>query len=133
MDIKVTFPGGKQVDAALEGRGMVVRTDQSKESGGEGSAPEPYQLFLASIATCAGAYILSFCQQRGLPTEGIELLQRQEYDELGKRLAKVRIAITLPGDFPEKYRQALIRAVDLCAVKRAITNAPEFEVTTNTG
>ncbi len=128
MDIRVTFPGGMRVDAALKGR--VIRTDQSKRSGGEGSAPEPYQLFLASIATCAGIYVLSFCRERNLPTDGLELVQHQEYDESGKQLRKVTIKITVPPDFPEKYRRALVRAVNLCTVKKAITNPPEFETTT---
>jgi len=98
MDIRVTFPGGRKVDAELEGRGFVVRTDQSKLSGGDGSAPEPYQLFLASIATCAGATILSFCESRGLPTEGIEIVQRQEYDESGRRLTRIALSIEVPPE-----------------------------------
>ena len=125
MDIRVTFPGGMRVDAALKGR--VIRTDQSKRSGGEGSAPEPYQFFLASIATCAGIYVLSFCRERNLPTDGLELVQRQEYDESGKQLRKVTIKIAVPPEFPEKYRRALVRAVNLCTVKKAITNPPQFE------
>lgn len=128
MDIRISFPGGKRVDAELEGKGFVVRTDQSKEGGGDASAPEPYQLFLASIATCAGVTILSFCRARDLPTEGIELVQRQEYDESGKRLAKVKLSIKVPAAFPTKYRHALVRAADLCSVKRAIVDPPEFEI-----
>ena len=128
MDIRVSFPGGKRVDAELEGKGFVVRTDQSKESGGDASAPEPYQLFLASIAACAGVTILSFCRTRDLPTDGIELVQRQEYDESGKRLAKVTLSIKVPASFPAKYRRALVRAADLCSVKRAIADPPEFDI-----
>jgi len=128
MDIRVIFPGGRKVDAELEGRGFVVRTDQSKLSGGDESAPEPYQLFLASIATCAGVTILSFCRTRDLPTDGIELVQRQEYDESGKRLTKVKVSIKVPASFPAKYRRVLIRAADLCSVKRAIADPPEFTI-----
>jgi putative redox protein len=128
VEIRVTFPGGKRVDAELEGKGLVVHTDQARESGGEGAAPEPYQLFLASIATCAGAYVLSFCQKRGLPTDAITLRQRQEYDDLARKLTKVRITIDASAGFPEKYKRALVHAVSLCAVKRAITDPPEFEV-----
>ena len=143
MDIRVTFPGGERVDAELVGtgladkglvdKGFVVSTDHSREEGGEGSAPAPWQLFLASIATCAGAYVLSFCRQRDLPTDGVELVQHQEYDETGKRLASVSIVITVPREFPSKYRRALVRAAELCAVKKAISDPPEFEVTTRTG
>jgi putative redox protein len=133
MDIRVTFPSGKRVDAELVGKGVVVRSDQASVTGEPGSAPEPYQLFLASIGTCAGAYVLSFCLQRSLPTDGIELLQQQQYDESGKRLAKVTITIKLPSGIPQKYHRALVRAAELCAVKRAITDPPEFEVKVNTG
>jgi ribosomal protein S12 methylthiotransferase accessory factor len=128
VEIRVSFPGGKRVDAELEGKGLVIHTDQARDSGGEGAAPEPYQLFLASIATCAGAYVLSFCVKRGLPTDAITLVQRQEYDDSARRLTKVRITINLPAGFPEKYQRALVRAVDLCAVKRAVTDPPQFEV-----
>lgn len=133
MDIRVTFPGGERVDAELVGKGFVVSTDHSKEDGGAGSAPAPWQLFLASIATCAGAYVLSFCRQRDLPTDGIEIVQRQEYDETSTRLTKVRIIVNLAPEFPDKYRRALVRAAELCAVKKAIADPPEFEVTTSTG
>ena len=132
MDIRVTFPGGKRVDAELVGRGLVIRSDQARETGEPGSAPEPYQLFLASIGTCAGAYVLSFCRQRELPTDGIELLQEQAYDESRKRLAKVTITINLPSGIPQKYHRALVRAVELCAVKKAIADPPEFEAKVNT-
>ena len=129
MDIRVSFPGGVRVDAELGQNGTMIRTDQSKLSGGEGSAPEPYQLFLASIGTCAGLYVLRFCQSRDLPADGIELVQRQEYDESGKRLTKVSLTIEVPDGFPAKYRRALIRAAGLCSVKKAIADPPEFEVT----
>jgi putative redox protein len=131
MDIRISFPGGVRVDAELEGEGRVVHTDQSKLSGGEGSAPEPYQLFLVSIGTCAGLYVLRFCQERDLSTDGIELVQRQEYDESGRRLAKVSLSIKVPAGFPAKYRQALVRAAGLCAVKKAIADPPEFQITVN--
>jgi putative redox protein len=133
MNIHVTFPGGKRVDAALKGKGFVVRTDQSKINGGDGTAPEPYQLFLASIAACAGAAVLSFLRARDLPTEGLELVQRQEYDATGKQLAKVRLSVAVPAGFPERYRPALVRAANLCAVKRAMTSPPEFEITVTDG
>lgn len=133
MDIRVTFPGGERVDAELVGKGFVVSTDHSKEDGGAGSAPAPWQLFLTSIATCAGAYVLSFCRQRDLPTDGVELVQRQEYDDAGARLTKVRIVINVPPEFPQKYRRALVRAAELCAVKKVIADPPEFEITTGPG
>ncbi|MBF0539203.1 MAG: OsmC family protein [Nitrospirae bacterium] len=131
MDIKITFPGGKRVNAEIEG--MTIATDQSVKNGGDGSAPEPFKYFLASIGTCAGIYVLSFCQKNGIPTEGITLTQRHEYlnDPSGKPyMAKLHIEINVPGDFPEKYRDAIIRVAEQCAVKKAIMSPPEFVVKT---
>ena len=76
MQMKVYFPGGKKVNADYNG--FTIETDQMVMAGGEGSAPQPFDLFLASIGTCAGIYVLGFCQQRGLPTEGIEIIQTIE-------------------------------------------------------
>ncbi len=129
MDMTISFPGGKRVDAHVNGH--VIRTDQSPASGGEGSAPEPFTHFLASIGTCAGIYVLSFCQARGISTEGIQLTQHVEYDAVKHRLAKIGIDIALPADFPEKYREGVRRAAEYCAVKRAILDPPTFEVQTS--
>jgi ribosomal protein S12 methylthiotransferase accessory factor len=127
MELQITFPGGKRVDAHF--MGQTVYTDQSRAAGGEGSAPEPYMHFLASIGTCAGIYVLGFCQARGIPTEGIELTQRMEFDRPTHRLARVEVEIRTPPSFPDKYLPAIRRAADLCAVKKAILDPPEFEVT----
>ncbi|MGI5864588.1 MAG: OsmC family protein [Myxococcales bacterium] len=127
-ELTITFPGGKRVDAELAGR--LIPTDQSRAAGGEGSAPEPFALFLASIGTCAGIYVLSFCQTRNLPTEGIRLTQRMEFDPATRALSRVHLDIHVPPTFPEKYRNALVRAADGCAVKRAIQAHPEFVVQT---
>lgn len=126
-DIIITFPGGKKVDAEL--RGHIIKTDQGPQAGGEGSAPEPFALFLASIGTCAGIYVLSFCQNRDLPTEGIRIVQSLEPDETG-RLGTIRLTVEVPPSFPEKYHEALVRAADQCLVKKTIQNPPRFEVQT---
>ena len=131
MDMKITFPGGLAVNAAF--KGLTVTTDQGVEHGGGGTAPEPFDLFLASLGTCAGLYALRFCQQRGIATRGLGLTLTTEKEPEGKRLALVRLAIELPDGFPEKYREALIRSVDQCAVKRHIVAPPRFEVTTAAG
>jgi putative redox protein len=98
MELKIMFPGGKRVNAELRGR--TIATDQPAEAGGEGSAPEPYALFAASIGTCAGFYALAFCQSRGLSTDGLAIRQRMLFD--GKRLTAVELDIDLPPSFPEK-------------------------------
>ncbi len=122
----VTFGGGKKVNADFNG--FTIHTDQSEYAGGEGSAPEPFSLFLASIGTCAGIFVLSFCQSRGIPTEGIRLVQSHFAKESGKGIGKIEIAIELPPDFPEKYKDAVISAANLCAVKKHIMDSPEFIV-----
>lgn len=129
MEMLVTFPGGKKVNAEFDG--MMVATDQPPASGGEGSAPTPFDYFLASIATCAGIYVLGFCTERGIPTDRLSLRQQTEFSDAGggkKRLAKVLLEIRLPPDFPEKYRNAIVKTAELCAAKKAILNPPEFEI-----
>lgn len=130
-ELVVTLPGGKKVDAHLGGH--VVRTDQPVSNGGEDSAPSPFDLFLAAIGTCAGIYVAGFCQKRGLPTEGIRLVQRSHLDPETGALARVEIDIELPRGFPEKYRDALVRVADQCAVKKAIQAQPVFDVKTVAG
>ena len=126
--IDVTFPGGSLVTANF-GK-FEVPTDQPIEDGGADSAPEPYMLFLSSIVTCAGFYVIRFCQQRKLPTEGLSMTLDIERNPELRRLEKVKIAIQLPEGFPEKYKKAVIRAAGMCSVKKAIANPPEFEVIT---
>ncbi len=115
-----------RVDAVHEGFRM--RTDQPVACGGEGSAASPFDLFLASIGTCAGYYALRFCQQRNLQTDGLGLSVDFERDPSGKRVSVVRIQITVAPTFPERYRAALLRAVDQCTVKRHLEQPPRFEV-----
>lgn len=126
MDIQVKFPGGKRVDASFAGH--VVHTDQPAELGGTDSAPSPFDLFLASLATCAGIYIVGFCQARGLATDGFSVLQKSEVDPKGEQPAKVELTISFPPDFPEKYKSAVIRAAEGCKVKKTIAVGMEILV-----
>ncbi|MCP4600577.1 MAG: osmotically inducible protein C [Proteobacteria bacterium] len=126
-EIQISFEGGKKVYADFGG--VEIRTDQSVREGGDGSAPEPFVLFLASIGTCAGVYVLGFLNARNISTEGIRLVQRLEAGPTGK-LEKIVIEIFVPPQFPEKYRRPLARAANSCAVKKAILTPPEFEVQT---
>ncbi len=122
----VSFPGGKRVDALYDG--FTIRTDQSPKGGGEGSAPQPFDLFLASIATCAGIYVKGYCDSRGIATENLALRMQVERDHDQHRVGRLVLEITLPDGFPEKHREAIIRAADLCAVKKHILNPPAFEI-----
>lgn len=128
MIMKVTFPGNKKVQAEFSG--YTVLTDQRREVGGESLAPAPFEYFLASIGTCAGAYINGFCASRGLSTEGIELEQTLEYDQINQKIGKIKIDIMVPESFPEKYRDALVKSANMCAVKKTIQDPPVFEVQT---
>ncbi len=126
--VNVTFPGGTRVNANF-GK-FEVPTDQPLDEGGTDTAPEPYMLFLSSIVTCAGFYVLRFCQQRKLPTEGLGMTLDIERNPETRGLDKVKMAIQLPEEFPEKYKKAVIRAAGMCSVKKALASAPEFEITT---
>ncbi len=124
--MEMTFPGGLAVDARY--RGHVVHTDQPERAGGGGTAAAPFDLFLASIGTCAGYYALAFCRQRDLPTAGLAVRLETIADPERHRIGRIRIEVELPAGFPEKYRAAILRAVDQCAVKRHILEPPEFVV-----
>jgi ribosomal protein S12 methylthiotransferase accessory factor len=125
-DIEVTFPGGKRVDARVGP--YTVRTDQPVDAGGAGSAVAPFDLFLASLATCAGIYVLGFCQARSLSTDGIRLRQRVELDPASHLPKRIRLELQLPASFPEKYRAAVAHAAAGCKVKKTIAAAPVIEV-----
>jgi ribosomal protein S12 methylthiotransferase accessory factor len=129
MEITVDFPGGTRVDAHFGS--FVVRSDQPVGAGGENSAPSPFELFLASLATCAGFYVLGFCRTRGVSTDGIRLIQKLERNPGTKLVAKVLLEIQLPAAFPQQYASAVIRAAESCLVKKHLENPPAFEITTS--
>lgn len=128
QEMIITFPGGARVDAAFGS--FTVHTDQPPEGGGAGSAPTPFAVFLASIGACAGIYVLGFCRQRGLPTDDIRLVQRIEVDPVTHLIGKIMLDIHVPAGFPERYRAALIRSAEQCAVKKHLENPPKFVVNT---
>ncbi len=130
MEIVVDFPGGARVDAHFGD--FTVRTDQPFPSG-EGSAPTPFATFLASIGTCAGIYVLGFCRQRGIPTEGLHLTERLEVDRSTGMVTKVLLDIQVPPSFPAKYKDAVIRSAEQCAVKKHFEHPPKFEISTVIG
>jgi ribosomal protein S12 methylthiotransferase accessory factor len=125
MEIAVTLAGGKRVQTEI--KGMRIETDQPREGGGEGSAPSPFDLFLASLAACSGYYVLDFCQARGIPTDDIRVFLRTEVDPAKRMIGRVTVEIQLPPDFPDRYRGPVVRAADLCSVKKHILDPPRFE------
>lgn len=124
-EITVTLGPRRQITAHLER--FDVKTDQPVSNGGEGVAPSPFQLFLASMGTCAGIFIQGFCAKREIPYDDIRVVQRVEYDEAGTMRA-VELEVQLPPTFPEKYKDAVLKVVDGCSVKKAILAQPEFRV-----
>lgn len=126
MRVEVNFPGGVRADATINGR--TVFTDQPEAAGGGGSAPSPYEVFLSSLAACAGYFAIAFCKERGINTEGMKLVADFEKNPETKVLAGGKLTLILPKDFPEKYRKPIIRTMDQCSVKKAIAANPQFEV-----
>ena len=128
MELIVDFPGGARVDAHFDQ--FSVKTDQPLTGGGAGSAPTPFAIFLSSLGTCAGIYVLGFCKQRGLPTDGIRIIQRMQNNPITGMIGKIELEIQVPPSFPEKYRPSLIKSAELCAVKKLMETPPIFEITT---
>jgi putative redox protein len=126
MLMEISFPGGAAVEARFKGH--TVRTDQPEKAGGQDTGPAPFDLFLASIGTCTGYYAARYCELKGIDPRQLSLRLTTVRDGERKRLAKVRVEIKLPADFPDKYRNAIVRAADQCAVKRHIIEPPELEV-----
>jgi len=122
MEMTIEFPGGDRVDARYDGLTVVTNQD--------GSAPAPFELFLASIGTCAGFYASRFCRQRGIPTEGMKITQRATVDPATHLIDRIDLSIELPPGFPEQYRDAIVRSAQLCAVKKHLEAPPRIEVRT---
>ena len=127
--MKVSFPGGKRADA--EHDGFVIKTDQTRRNGGDESAPQPFDVFLASIATCAGFYAKAYCDARQIPTEGLSLEMHVERDHERHRVSRLALEIHLPAGFPEKHRDGIVRAADQCSVKKHILEPPVIDVSTS--
>ncbi len=123
MELKIKFPGDSRVDAEYGNLNIVTNQD--------GTAPAPFALFLASIGTCAGIYVKNFCDQRGISAENIEIIQKMERDPVTRMISNITLNINLPEDFPAKYKEAVIRAVDLCAVKKHLASPPAINVYAN--
>jgi ribosomal protein S12 methylthiotransferase accessory factor len=127
MNMQIRFPGGKKVQAVYDD--ITVLTDQPVIDGGSGSAPSPFDLFLASIGTCAGYYVLSFCQKNNIPTEQIKLTAQFLRNPATHLVENIAIDIQVPKDFPEKYKSAVIKAAGLCTVKRHLEQPPQIDIT----
>jgi putative redox protein len=127
--MEITFDGGKVVTA--HSHGHTIKTDQPVHSGGQNSAPSPYELFLASIGTCTGIYVKSFCDNRNIPADNIRIIQSAEFDVETGLPVNIKLDIKLPSDFPEKYKEAVISVAELCKVKKTLASPPVFEIFTS--
>jgi len=128
MAMEISFPGGKKVDALF--KGFTIKTDQVEKDGGEGSAPTPTYMFFASLGTCAGIYALNFCQKRKIDTQQLKLVLDFKTNKKSYMVEKIRMTLTLPPDFPEKYIPAIVKSMNLCYVKKHLHEPPEFETIT---
>jgi len=115
---KITFPGNKKIDAAFNN--FKIKTDQAKENGGDETAPEPYDIFIASLGACAGIYAKSFCDVRKLSTDSMHLFVDVVFKEGQKLMDLVNITLTVDEHFPEKYIKPVIKAMNGCAVKNQL-------------
>ncbi len=121
------FPGGDRVDAHFGPYN--IKTDQPAP-GYIPADTTPFDLFLASIGTCAGIYVLNFCKSRGLPTDGIRIVQRTRSNPATGMVENIDLEIQVPPSFPQKYYDALIRSADQCKVKKHLAHPPAFNVFT---
>jgi len=128
MAMEISFPGGKKVNAQF--KGFTIKTDQSQKDGGDDTAPTPTFLFLASLGTCAGYYALDFCEKRQIDTEKLKLTLEFQSHQKTHMIEKIRLKLSLPPNFPEKYIPAIVKAMDLCYVKKHLHEPPEFETIT---
>ena|SRR3990172_11823200 len=128
MEMIIDFPGGAKVDAHFGP--YTIQTDQPPQGGGEGSAPTPFEVFLASLGTCAGIYVLGFCRKRGISTEGIRIIQHSHAAPTTGMVEKIDLEIQVPPSFPKEYYSALIRSAELCKVKKTLEQLPQFEIVT---
>jgi len=129
--MKIRFPGGMRVEA--EYRGHTIRTDQSEASGGDGSAPSPFDLFLASLGTCTGYYVLAFCRKRDIPTDEIELTMERVLNDENHLIERIDIVVHLPESFPERYVNACIKSASQCTVKKHLQDPPEIAIAAHRG
>jgi putative redox protein len=124
--MEITFDEGKVVTAHYHGH--IIKTDQPSDNGGGATAPAPFDLYLASIGTCTGIYVKSFCDNRNIPTSKIKIMQNVEYNKKTGLPSEITLDIKLPAGFPEKYKDSLIHVAGLCLVKKSIVEPPVFKI-----
>lgn len=124
MEIKVNFLDNLRLEAKFDD--FTVIADQPIRYKGDGSAPGPFDYFLASSALCAAYFVKLYCQTRDIPTENIRLSQNNIVDPENRYNQIFKIQVELPEDISEKDRQGILRSIDRCTVKKVVQTGPEF-------
>ncbi|MFT3736432.1 MAG: OsmC domain/YcaO domain-containing protein [Rhodocyclaceae bacterium] len=124
MEIKVNFLDKLRQEAKFDD--FTVIADQPIRYKGDGSAPGPFDYFLASSALCAAYFVKAYCDTRGIPTEHMRLSHNNIVDPENRYKQTFKIQIELPPDISEKDRVGILRSIDRCTVKRVVQNAPDF-------
>jgi len=128
LELKVTLEGGKKVSTQI-GEHLIM-TDQPIKHGGTNIAPAPFDLFLASIGTCVGFYVQSYCENKNIDSSGIEITLKLRRDAETKAINGFVTTIHLPQEIPQKLHSALRKVAEQCTVKKTIMSNPEFIVET---
>ena len=126
MEIKVNFLDNLRLEAKFDD--FTVVADQPIRYKGDGSAPGPFDYFLASSALCAAYFVKLYCQTRAIPTENIRLSQNNIVDPENRYNQIFKIQVELPADISEKDRQGILRSIDRCTVKKVVQAGPEFVI-----
>ncbi|WP_421842655.1 OsmC domain/YcaO domain-containing protein [Marinobacter algicola] len=128
MEIKVNFLENLRLEAKFDD--FTVVTDQPIRYKGDGSAPSPFDYFLASSALCAAYFVRVYCKARDIPTENIRLSQNNIVDPENRYNQIFRIEVELPENISDKDRQGILRSIDRCTVKKVVQTGPEFQIET---
>jgi ribosomal protein S12 methylthiotransferase accessory factor len=126
MEIKVNFLDNLRLEAKFDD--FTVVADQPIRYKGDGSAPGPFDYFLASSALCAAYFVKLYCQTRSIPTENIRLSQNNIVDPDNRYNQIFKIQVELPADISDKDRQGILRSIERCTVKKVVQTGPEFVI-----
>ena len=126
MEIKVNFLDKLRLEAKFDD--FTVIADQPIRYKGDGSAPGPFDYFLASSALCAAYFVKLYCETRNIPTENIRLSQNNIVDPENRYQQIFKIQVELPADISAKDRQGILRSIDRCTVKKVVQTGPEFVI-----
>ncbi|MFV5593945.1 OsmC domain/YcaO domain-containing protein [Acinetobacter junii] len=126
MEIKVNYLDNLRQEAKFDD--FTVIADQPIRYKGDGSAPGPFDYFLASSALCAAYFVKVYCAARDIPTDNIRLSQNNIVDPENRYKQIFKIQVELPADISEKDRQGILRSIDRCTVKKVIQTGPEFVI-----